>query len=175
MLDKFIELSKKFPYQFKWSQTLPHIAWADIYNNGVLTEIVVMNIDTRTLDLYFFPTSVLDNIDTYRLINILKKRDSDKYALWDLMSMNTLQNAMNALEYFHQYVKVRTVGGQIYTPTPGKVGATLGKKFTLTELATGEAQKVVEADVSTPQVAKEADQQSVSEKRGGPKRPPSVD
>jgi hypothetical protein len=39
------------------------------------------------------------------------------------MSQVTLGNGANALDYFHQYVKVLTPGGAVINPTVGRIGA----------------------------------------------------
>lgn len=111
------------PYQFIWSETHPHVAWADIHNNGVLSEISVMALDPKNGDLYYIPIASLDTIDRERFLKVISKRDAGKYPLWDLLSGTTLKNGVNALEYFNQLVKCRTVSGQIFTPQQGKVGA----------------------------------------------------
>lgn len=111
------------PYNFQWSDTHAHIAWADLHNNGVLVEIAVIALDQKNGDLHFIKIAGLDNVDKERLVKIIQKRDAANYPLWDLMSMSTLKNGMNALEYFNQLIKVRSVSGQIFTPNAGKMGA----------------------------------------------------
>lgn len=111
------------PYNFMWSTTHPHIAWADIHGNGTIVEIAVVALDNNNGDLYFIPIASLDSVDSNRLLNIIMKRDAAKYPLWDLMSNTTLKNGLNALEYFNQLVKVRSVSGQIFAPHTGKMGA----------------------------------------------------
>lgn len=114
---------QKFPYHFEWSKTHPHIAWIDVHNNGVAEEVAVLGIDQRNGDVYLIPITTLDSIDRNRLLNIIGKRDAAKYQLWDLMSTTVLKNGLNALEYFNQLVKVRTLSGQLLTPGGGRIGA----------------------------------------------------
>lgn len=114
--------SSKLPYAFQWSREYPHVAWADLHNNKVLVEIAVLKLDPNNGDLYYIPIAHMDDSDRKRLVSIVTKRDAHKYPLWDLMANVTLKNGMNALEYFHQLVSVRTAGGQIMRPSPGKIG-----------------------------------------------------
>ena len=166
----------KLPYAFQWSSSHPHIAWVDLYDNNVLIEVAVISIDQRNGDLYHIQLASLDHIDRTRLSNILAKRDSHKYPLWDLMSNTTLKNGMNALEYFNQMVKVRSVSGQIFNPGAGKMGV----------LATGtrpmSAKPQVASEVSSVPVeqlpmsefadtAPDAEESAVPKR--GPGRPPA--
>lgn len=102
--------------------TLPHVEWVDLYNNGVAVELIVIKRDPRNGDLYYIKTEELDDIDRRRIISILKKRDAGKYELWDLLDNTTLGNGENALEFFHQLVHVQTVSGQTLTPNAGRAG-----------------------------------------------------
>ncbi len=104
------------PYYFEWSRQFPHIAAVDLFGKQIATEVAVMAIDQRNGDLYFIRLDHLDPIDIKRLKQVILARDSARYALWDLMSQKTLPNGMNSLEFFQQFVKVRTVGGQIVNP-----------------------------------------------------------
>ncbi len=156
------------PYTFQWSTTHPHIAWADIYNNGVLIEIAVVALDEKNGDLYFIPIAALDNVDRERLIKIITKRDAHKYPLWDLMSGSTLKNGINALEYFNQLVKVRSVSGQIFTPNSGKMGAA---STLTTRPTTFGAPPAQQAEVAQQPVTEGVQEEPV---RRGPGRPPST-
>lgn len=109
------------PYYFEWSRQFPHIAAVDLGKNMAI-EIAVMAIDARNSDLFFIRLDHLDPIDIKRLKQIILTRDSARYALWDLMSQKTLPNGMNALEFFQQFVKIRTVSGQIVAPGSGQRG-----------------------------------------------------
>ena len=114
-------------YYFEWSRQFPHIAAVDLLNNNVAVEIAVMSIDVRNADLYFIRLDQLDPIDIKRLRNIILKRDAARYALWDLMSQSALPNGMNSLEFFQQFVKVRTATGKILTPGSGQRGLPTGE------------------------------------------------
>lgn len=103
-------------------ETLPHVEWVDLKDNGVAIEVIVMKRDKRNNDLYFIKTEDLDQIDRNRISAILRKRDADKYELWDLLDNTILGNGENALDFFHQLVKVRTDSGQILIPGAGKAG-----------------------------------------------------
>ena len=156
------------PYNFQWSTTHAHIAWADIQNNGVLIEIAVVALDEKNGDLYFIPIAALDNVDRDRLIKIITKRDAHKYPLWDLMSGSTLKNGINALEYFSQLVKVRSVSGQIFTPNSGKMGAAGALSAKPASMGALPVQQVAAAQQP---VTEGAEEEPV---RRGPGRPPST-
>lgn len=96
-----------------------HVQYLDLYGNGIFTEVVVVKEEVNG-DKYFLQTNLLDIIDLERLRNILDKRDSAAYPMWDLMANTMLRNGMNALEYFHQLVRVKTKAGPIVQP--GKAG-----------------------------------------------------
>lgn len=92
-----------------------HVQYIDLLGNGVLEEVVVVKEEVNG-DKYFIQTSLLDVVDLERLRHILDKRDSNLYPMWDLMATTMLRNGMNALEYFHQMVRVKTVAGPIIRP-----------------------------------------------------------
>lgn len=117
------------PYYFEWSRQFPHIAAADLFGNNIANEIAVMAIDNRNGDLFFIRLDYLDPIDIKRLRQIILKRDSTRYPLWDLMAQTTLANGMNALEFFEQFVKIRTVTGQILTRGSGERGLPIDPAF----------------------------------------------
>ena len=101
---------------------LPHIEWVDLDNNGVAVEIVVMKRDEGTGDLYYIKVADMDDIDRNRITKILRKRDAGRYELWDLLHNTTLANGENALEFFHQMVKVQTASGVTMSPGVGRHG-----------------------------------------------------
>jgi len=103
----------------------PHIEWVDLNNDGTAFEIVVVKRDKNNNDLYFIKTEDLDDIDKRRLISVLRKRDAAKYELWDLLDNVTLANGENALNFFHQLVRVRTDSGKILIPGSGRAGIAL--------------------------------------------------
>jgi hypothetical protein len=100
----------------------PHVEWIDLKNDGTLVECAIMRKDANG-NIYFFEVGNLDNVDKQRLFNIIVDRNASRYELWDLMSQKTLGNGLNALEYFHQLVKVITPAGQVMTPRAGVLGA----------------------------------------------------
>lgn len=165
--------SIQLPYQFMWSKSHPHIAWADLYNNGLLTEIAVIAMDENNGDLYFIPIAALDNVDKDRMVKVITKRDSHKYPLWDLLSGSTLKNGMNALEYFNQLVKVRSLSGQIFVPQSGKMGAgstSLSVRPTIqAPMPAPQALADAVAHASYPETAT-----AQAPARRGPGRPPSA-
>lgn len=120
------------PYFFEWSRSVPHVAQADIEGNGVGVAIAVVAIDDNNQDLHYIRLDRLDEIDLRRLTQILQSRDSARWALWDLLSQRTLLNGMNALNFFHQLVRVRTISGQNTSASgTGTRGAPLHQLFGL--------------------------------------------
>lgn len=103
-------------------KTFPHVQLLDLFDDGVLYECAVVKRDPSG-DIYFIRIDYLDEIDRGRLRKVLSHRDATKYELWDLLDNETMGNGQNALEFFHQLVKVKTVSGRIFTPGLGKVGA----------------------------------------------------
>ena len=103
----------------------PHVSWLDLSNNGTLTEAAVVREDQNG-NVYFFELNKLDGIDRQRFFNIITKRHAGQFPLWDLLSQHTLGNGMNALDYFHQMVKIQTSSGSIIDPKSGVVGVRSG-------------------------------------------------
>lgn len=99
----------------------PHVEWIDLKNNRVLVECAVLKRDDFG-NIYYIDTTALDGIDKGRLARILHSRHANSFPLWDLMSQSQLPNGMNALDYFHQIVKIITPDGVIMNPRAGQVG-----------------------------------------------------
>jgi len=102
----------------------PHIKWIDLESNGIMIECAIMKEDKTGIT--YFPLSSLDEVDRRRLFKIIKSRNAPTFPLWDLMSQITLNNGVNALEYFHQLVKIITPSGQKIDPLRGKMGLPTG-------------------------------------------------
>jgi len=102
-------------------QTYKHYRSMDIYGNGVGYNVVIVKEEDNG-DVYFIKEEDLDGIDVRRMQSILQRRDADRNPLWDVLSQVTLKNGMNALEYFHQLVQVRTSSGQIISPSNTRQG-----------------------------------------------------
>ena len=101
----------------------PHTKAVDLDNNGILTEVFVMNLDALG-NMWYFPLTALDTIDKRRLRTILTNKNATVYKSgWELLSQITLGNGQNALLYFNQLVKVKTAGGQILPFNDGRIGA----------------------------------------------------
>jgi len=98
----------------------PHIKWLNLKNDGTATECAIVK--STMNGIFFIPLRNLDNIDLRRIFRIIMSRNSGNIPLWDLMSQVTLKNGINALEYFHQYVKVITPTGKIMVPRVGVEG-----------------------------------------------------
>lgn len=166
----------KLPYAFQWSSSHPHIAWVDLYGNQVVIEVAVVSIDQRNGDLYHIQLASLDHIDRARLANIISKRDAHKYPLWDLMSNNTLKNGMNALEYFNQMVKVKSVSGQIFSPGAGKMGvmATGARPLSARTQVSSERARVPSEQLPISEFAEVATDAEAAQVKRGPGRPPAA-
>lgn len=100
---------------------MKHIQVLDVYDNGVGYEVAVMKKDSNG-DIYFLRTDHLDSIDYDRLAMILRKREAQVLPLWELLASIKLNNGINALIYFHQFVNVKTASGQIMKPNPRRAG-----------------------------------------------------
>lgn len=103
------------------SSQYPHIEWLDLYEDGTLHECAVVKKDAVG-NIYFIRLPNLDMVDKRRIANILTGRNAKNFALWDLLFQSTLGNGMNALDYFHQYVRIKTPRGQIIQPQVGTMG-----------------------------------------------------
>jgi len=99
-----------------------HYVSMDLYGNGIGYNVVIVKEEESNGDVYFIKEEDLDRIDRSRMRQILSKRNADQYPLWDLMAQTTLKNGVNALEYFHQLVQVRTASGQIIPPSSARQG-----------------------------------------------------
>ena len=99
----------------------PHVGWLDLEGQGILTEVAI--VQESASGVAFIRLDQIDAIDKTRLFRVISNRNAHMYALWDLMSNITLGNGANALDYFHQYVKVLTPSGQVINPQMGRMGA----------------------------------------------------
>lgn len=99
----------------------PHIEWLNLRQDGTLVECAIMKKDAQG-NRYFIEVGSLDSIDKKRIVKILTNRNARNFPLWDLMSQTTLNNGVNALNYFHQLVRVLTPSGTIQNPRTGEVG-----------------------------------------------------
>lgn len=100
---------------------IPHTQWMDLKGNGVLVECAILKEDAQG-NKHYIAIPNLDDIDKRRLVSILNNRNVNNFELWDLMSQVTLNNGVNALEYFHQLVKVATTDCVVMNPREGHVG-----------------------------------------------------
>lgn len=147
-------------------QAYKHYRAMDIYGNGIGYNVVVIKEDPNG-DVYFIKEEDMDGVDLRRMASILQKRDADKTPLWDLMDQVTLKNGMNALEYFHQLVLVRTSSGQVISPSSTRRGL----RQTLNPMQPSRApQPQPQAQESAPKP--EAKQDAPKPQKRGPGRPP---
>jgi len=149
------------------TQNVPHVTALDLFNNGIDYEVVVLKQDRNNGDVYFIRTDYLDEIDYQRIGQILTRRDAGRMEAWDLFSGITLGNGMNALEYFHQFVKVKTRSGEIMAPNPRRQGSAAPKLLNAQSFAQAAAQNRANAANET------ATQQAAAPKKAG--RPPKQD
>ena len=144
---------------------LPHVEWIDLHNDGIAQEIIVMSRNQTTGDIYFIAIQDLDQIDRLRMLRVLKRKDAAKYPLYELLANETLKNGMNALEFFHQLVKIRTAAGKILAVDSGKRGAVnltvnpallkAQAKAREEAIATHKANQAAEAEKQKPEKKKE--------------------
>lgn len=134
-------------------QVFPHLRLVELYNDGVLYEVAIIKADKDNGDLYYIRIDHLDEIDRMRMRSILLKRDAARYALWDLLDQRTLPNGMNGLDYFHQYVMVRSASGKHFRPQLGRMGAGIKRtdvekqlKASKKKAAEAPAQEVADAE-----------------------------
>ena len=131
---------------------LPHIEWIDLKGNGVLSECAVLKEDGFG-NTYYLEVPNLDMIDKTRLARILQSRKADDYELWDIMSQVTLNNGLNALEYFHQLVKVITPDGVIMNPRAGTVGTGTVNTNSVEDMASMELNNAIVESVAVTEAA----------------------
>lgn len=108
---------------------LPHVTLIDLFNNGIDYEVIVLKMNKGNGDVFFIRTDYLDDIDRNRAGMILSRRDAARYEAWDLFAQITLANGVNALEYFHQFVKVKTRSGEIMAPNLYRTGSVRGNRL----------------------------------------------
>jgi hypothetical protein len=106
----------------------------DLKRNGVTTEVTIINLievgddedGNAAHEIWFIKNDELDNIDRQRLLEVLQKsaRVNDFQPLYETLADVTLGNGENALDYFHQYVKVLYPSGVIQRPKLGRAAAT---------------------------------------------------
>jgi len=127
----------------KYPGQIPHTQWIDLKSNGVLVECAVLKEDGFG-NVYYIEIPSLDGIDKNRLTRIIATPRSAEIPLWETMGNSMLKNGMNALEYFHQLVKIITPEGVIMNPRIGTVGT--GKVDTVVPQALGD--EVVPSEVA---------------------------
>lgn len=141
----------------------PHVGWADIKGDGTLHEVAMLTNGPQ--GLFFIQLNILDAIDKQRLFRVISNRNSNMYELWDLMSNITLGNGANALDYFHQYVKVLTPSGTVINPTMGRMAA---PDITGIRTSPGTAQVAAMARAEKAEALNESAPKAAPRKRGRP-------
>ena len=99
----------------------PHTRWINLKGDDILSECAVLKEDSYG-NIHFIEIPLLDDIDKNRLAGILRDRNILSFELWDIMAQKTLNNGVNALEYFHQLVKVMSPAGKVMNPREGQIG-----------------------------------------------------
>lgn len=105
---------------------LPHIKWIELYGDNVVHECAVMKEDANG-NITFIEINNLDEFDKRRLVDILLTRNAGSLPLYEIMGNITLRNGINALEYFHQLVKIITPSGKLLDPRMGQLGVPTGQ------------------------------------------------
>jgi len=89
---------------------LHHVFHFDIAGDNKFREVAVVKMaktaDGTIQSVYYIDVGLCDQVDKGRMKTIVTSVHADKYELWDLLSQTTLNNGKNALDYFHQLVKV---------------------------------------------------------------------
>jgi len=137
----------------KRKSQIPHVKWIDLKDDGVLYECAVFKEDDFG-NTYYLEIAHLDAIDKSRLSRILYSRNAETFELWDLMSQVTLNNGMNALDYFHQLVKVISDRGVIMNPRLGSVGTGSVNTANESEMKSMELNNVVVESVAKTSASK---------------------
>jgi len=111
----------------------------DLKRNGVAVEVTVLQAIEVGRDedghmqheIWFIKNDELDSIDQVRLLEVLQKsaKVHDFQPLYATLSEVTLRNGCNALDYFHQYVKILYPSGTIERPRQGKHGVVQRSSF----------------------------------------------
>lgn len=111
----------------------------DLNRNGVAVEVTVVNAlivgtdekGTPQHEIWFIKNDELDPIDKQRLLEVLQKsaRVNDFQPLYETLADVTLGNGVNALDYFHQYVKVLYPSGVIQRPKLGRTAVSVRPDF----------------------------------------------
>lgn len=96
----------------------PHTAWINLHQDGRFYEVAVVKKED-TGAIRYIQVNKLDRIDQQRLARIVQNPRAGSFALFDLMGQTTLQNGVNALEYFHQFVEILAPNGKIFKAQSG--------------------------------------------------------
>lgn len=110
------------------------IKYLDLERNGIAVEVTVVKVvevSKGENEIWFIRNDELDSIDRQRLLEVLQKsaRVDDYQPLYETLADVTLGNGVNALDYFHQYVKVLYPSGTIRRPKLGRVAAKTQSQF----------------------------------------------
>lgn len=148
----------------KAKSKIPHVEWIDLKGNGVLVECAIFKVDDFG-NTYYIEIPNLDSIDKNRLSRILQGRSATSFPLWDLMSQVTLNNGVNALNYFHQLVKVITPDGVVMNPRAGTVGTGSVNTNSVAEMKSMEINNRVVESVASEDAGNQAANLSPAQKR----------
>lgn len=115
------------------------IKYIDLYKNGVAVEVTLLKSveygkdedGNMQYELWYIRNDELDQIDRTRLLEVLQKsaKVKDFQPLYETLADVTLGNGENALDYFHQYVKILYPSGQIQRPRLGRTAAVSRSNF----------------------------------------------
>jgi hypothetical protein len=124
---------KRFPRQ---ATRFPQLFMLDVSDNGQLREVALVKEDEGG-SIYYIDILSLDLFDKGRIKTLVTSQHATMYPLWDLMSQQTLSNGKNALDYFHQLVRVKQGAQSVNTVFGGGLSSVraestglVGQEFT---------------------------------------------
>lgn len=143
------------PQQQLTASAKKHIQWLPLYDQHVNIECAVLRRFPNN-DILVVTIESLDEIDRKRLLNAFMRTNSHALELWEVLQSITMNNGINALEYFHQLAIMKTASGVIMKPQVGRASAgvavspkqsSVAQPIADTTKNTGTAQVAVEATV----------------------------
>ncbi len=143
-----------------------HVFWADLDGRGLMQEIIVVAKDPNRGMIWFIPMNALDQIDKRRIAKLVTDRSATMLPLFEVMANTRLGNGVNALEYFHQLVKIWTASGQVVDPNSGLIGAPVMQVPTPAAQQAHVAQQAAPVVLNETYVQPQAAAEPVAPKRG---------
>ncbi len=110
------------PQQQLTASAKKHIQWLPLYDQHVNIECAVLRRFPNN-DILVVTIESLDEIDRKRLLNAFMRTNSHALELWEVLQSITMNNGINALEYFHQLAIMKTASGVVMKPQIGRASA----------------------------------------------------